>query len=189
MLFAGRTPGSSPPDNRQSQISRHNRGSLWRVRSTGTASLKLLTDDGREFILRITDGMTPDQFRKKFDEFGIKTFKQANMFAGKDERPWVESLMAKMRYDSKSEWSAPAQLPVVDSRAVVKFTLTSRYFRSIAKIAFHYLLTKMTQFRGDEGCFKPLRDFIMNESAKILDCALSCLPFPVFYRMADVDMR
>jgi len=139
--------------------------------------VKLLAEDGRQFILRITDGMTPDQFRQKFDEFGIKTFKQANVFAGKDERPWVESLMVKMRYKSKSEWSTP-QLPVVYSQAVVKFTLTSRYFRCIAKIAFHYFLTTMKQFRGDEGCFKPIRDFIMNESAKISDCApfVSSLP-------------
>ena len=139
--------------------------------------VQLLADDGREFILRITDGMTPEQFRQKFDEFGIKTFKQANVFAGKDEREWVESLVTTMKYESKTDWSTP-ELPIVYSQAVVKFTLTSRYFRCITKIAFHYFLTRMKQFRGDESCFKPIRDFIMNEDAKISDCApfVSSLP-------------
>ncbi len=43
------------------------------------------------------------------------------------------------------------------------FTVTERYFRALAKIGFHYFLTKMRDFRGDEPCFAEIREFIMND--------------------------
>lgn len=40
--------------------------------------------------------------------------------------------------------------------------VTDRYFRAIAKIAFHYFLTVVDLCRGDEDVFRPIRDFIIN---------------------------
>jgi hypothetical protein len=38
--------------------------------------------------------------------------------------------------------------------------VTTAYFRALAKIGFHYALKYIPTIRGDEGAFRPLRDFI-----------------------------
>jgi hypothetical protein len=124
----------------------------------------LVAEDDTEHVIRIPDGMTPEQFRARFDALGIKRFKHGECFAAPEERAWVESLLSKLTIESKGAWSLPANGPIGYGPSTIKFTVTSRYFRCIAKIGFHYFLTKMSRFRGDEDCFAKLRHFIMNES-------------------------
>jgi len=52
--------------------------------------------------------------------------------------------------------------PIIYGPLSIKFTVNDRYFRAIAKIGFHYFLTKFPRFRGDEACFTEIRNFIMN---------------------------
>jgi hypothetical protein len=48
-------------------------------------------------------------------------------------------------------------------RLAVKITVTSLYFRAVAKIGFHYFLSVYSsQFSGAEPEFMPIRSFIMN---------------------------
>jgi len=44
----------------------------------------------------------------------------------------------------------------------VEFTVTTAYFRAIAKVAFHYYLCCSQRVNGTETVFKPVRDFIRN---------------------------
>jgi len=70
----------------------------------------------------------------------------------------------------KETWpkSEPHNLPdteagITQVNGCVTFKVTDHYFRSLAKIAFHYYLVHSRRgFRGDEQCFSPIRDFIMN---------------------------
>jgi hypothetical protein len=126
--------------------------------------VQLVADDDTVHVIAIPDGMTPEQFRQRFDALGIKRFKCANAFAGREEIPWVESLIDTVPYEGKTAWSQPTSPAITYGPLTIKFTVTSRYFRCIAKIGFHYFLTKMTQFRGDEKCFADIRHFITNES-------------------------
>jgi hypothetical protein len=38
--------------------------------------------------------------------------------------------------------------------------ISTRYFRGVAKVGFHYFLWASNIFRGDEPCFEPMRQFI-----------------------------
>ena len=49
----------------------------------------------------------------------------------------------------------------IDGR--ITFKVNDHYFRSVAKIAFHYyLIYSHRGYRGNETYFDPIRDFIMN---------------------------
>lgn len=132
-------------------------------------SAQLIADDGSLHVIRITDGMTPEEFRRVFDSFGISHFKEGMVYAAADEHEWVESLLATLKTQQKTDWAYPLG-PITYGPSVVKFTLTSRYFRAIAKMGFHYFLTKMTQFRGDEPCFSEIRAFVMSERCPVEQC-------------------
>lgn len=125
---------------------------------------QLVAEDDTVHVIPIPDGMTAEQFRAKFEALGIKRFKHGYFFAAPEEISWVESLLGKLKYEGKTEWSLPSSGPIVYGPSVIKFTVTSRYFRCIAKIGFHYFLAKANQFRGDEECFSDIRRFIMNPS-------------------------
>ena len=122
---------------------------------------KLVAEDGSVHTIPIKDGMTPEDFRKKVSALSFKFFKHAYISAAQEEIPWVESLFEGFKVDGKTEWSQPTG-PIMYGPFAIKFTVTSRYFRAIAKIGFHYFLTKFPRFRGDEPCFSDLRNFIMN---------------------------
>jgi hypothetical protein len=121
--------------------------------------VKLVAEDNSEHIIRISDGMTPTEFRQKFDALGIKRFKHAFISAAGEEIPWVESLFENLTIEGKGEWVQP-EGPIIYGPSEIKVTVTSKYFRDIAKIAFHYFLTKFPRFRGDEEFFSEIRNFI-----------------------------
>ena len=134
--------------------------------------VRLTADDDSIHVIPILGGMTPQDFRKAFDRLGIKHFKEAQVWADKEEIPWVETLLATLKIQGKTEWSQRSQGPITYGPLDIKFTVTSRYFRDIAKIGFHYFLTRVGGFRGDEPCFSRLRNFIMT------DCRIDeCKPF------------
>lgn len=76
--------------------------------------------------------------------------------------------------NGKTEWVQP-EGPITYGPHTIKFTVTDRYLRAIAKIGFHYFLTKFPRFRGDEPCFDAIRNFI------IKDCPLDDVPNFVTY--------
>jgi hypothetical protein len=107
--------------------------------------------------------MTPEDFKKRVKALGFRKFKTVDISAAPEEIAWVESLFAGLDFERKTEWSRSAVGPIVYGPARIKFTVTSRYFRCLAKIGFHYFLTKMQRFRGDEPYFEDIRQFIANE--------------------------
>jgi hypothetical protein len=123
----------------------------------------LTADDDSIHVIPITNGMTPAQFRQRFDALKIKHFKEANIFADKEEIPWVNTLLATLNFEKRTEWSLRDPGPITYGPLDIQFTVNNRYFRDIAKIGFHYFLTKMTRFRGDEPCFAEIRRFITSE--------------------------
>ncbi|HMD96934.1 MAG TPA: hypothetical protein VKM93_06325 [Terriglobia bacterium] len=51
--------------------------------------------------------------------------------------------------------------------AVLNVRLTDRYFRSMAKIGFHYFLTQFPQYSGDEPMFSDIRRFILEDGGRV----------------------
>ena len=121
---------------------------------------KLVAEDGTTHTIPITDGMTPEAFRKKVTALGIKFLKHCDISAAPEEIPWVESLFEGFKMKRKAEW-VQATGPIMYGPLSIKVTVDSRYFRAIAKIGFHYFLTKFPRYRGDEPCFSGIRNFIL----------------------------
>jgi hypothetical protein len=147
--------------------------------------LALTTESGERFTIPIPDGMTPEKLKKEFDRLGIKKAKEGYVFADKEEIPWIESLLDTLKIDSRLEWMSGGADTVTYSSVVITFTVTEKYFRALAKIGFHYFLTKMRDFRGDEPCFAGIREFIMNEGdLKRCDRFVRCDPrYLIFHGM------
>jgi hypothetical protein len=124
--------------------------------------VKLVAEDDSEHTVPITDGMTAEQLRKKVNDLGFKFFKHPDISAAPEEIQWVESLFDGFKIEAKAQWVQPTG-PIMYGPFTIKFTVTDRYFRAIAKIGFHYFLTKFPRFRGDESCFSGIRNFIMTE--------------------------
>lgn len=131
--------------------------------------VRLTSEDDKVYVITIPDGMTPDQFKAKFDSLGISRFKTADISAGEEEIEWVESLFQKIKFENRTDWALPAKGPITYGPIRIRFVVNSRYFRCIAKIGFHYFLTRIPRFRGDEDCFADLRRFII-EDCKLEDC-------------------
>jgi hypothetical protein len=123
--------------------------------------LKLVADDGSEHVIPILEDMTPQEFRRRFDAIGIKYFRKGYLSAPPDDIPRIDQLISTLKIDTRTEWELAK--PVEFTGATIKVTLTNRYLRDIAKIAFHYFLTKFPQFHGSEDCFSEIRKFIKSE--------------------------
>jgi hypothetical protein len=124
--------------------------------------VKLIAEDDSIHTITISDGMTREEFWKRVTALGIKTFKHADISAASEEIQWVESLFEGFTIGRKPEWVQPKG-PITYGPLTVKITVTNRYFRAMAKIGFHYFLTKFPRFRGDEPWFSEIRNFVINE--------------------------
>jgi|SRR6185312_167060 len=115
--------------------------------------------------LPICEGTTPEQLRSAFNALGVIAPYDQQVFYGPEEWEWIEVLL-------KATWPGISFGPGTTgstsySGGAVKFTLTNRYFRAVAKIGFHYFLTQFPAFTGHEPMFAGLRAFILEENAGV----------------------
>ncbi len=141
---------------------------LWKF-NPGTGNIDymrqliLFTEKGDIEIIVIPDDMkVPEQLQEKVKEagekLGVKRFKEARIFAPESEIDLLNYLLSNLQHDSKIEWSKSPEKGTVPTETTV--TVTSRYFRALAKIGFHYFLKQMDRFHGSEEIFADIRDFI-----------------------------
>jgi hypothetical protein len=117
--------------------------------------------------LPIRQGTSPEQLRAAFNNLGVCPPYDTRVFADPDERAWVEPLLkATWPTFSFGDTGTPASSNYPDGGAV-KFTLTNRYFRAVAKIAFHYFLTQFPDLSGHEPAFSDIRQFILDETTGV----------------------
>jgi hypothetical protein len=132
----------------------------------------LTGEDGKDHVVKIPDKMTKEQFTKSVAVLSIKRIVRIDISALPEDATWVQELVSNgLSLHLKGEWQRGDEGPIAYKAAKVKVRGDVRYFRCIAKIGFHYFLTKMRQFRGDEGCFAALRDFIVKDGSDLDDCA------------------
>jgi hypothetical protein len=103
----------------------------------------------------------PKHLRAEFDKLGVKDIVEGRVIYDPEESHWVEPLV-------KAVWPnvvfAEGQLGATSyqSGATVKFELSDRYFRAVAKIGFHYFLTQFPSFAGSESQFGKIRQYILH---------------------------
>jgi hypothetical protein len=126
---------------------------------------ELLAEDGTRHVIPVPDRMTPEQFRTAVDQLNIGAIREGHVYADDPQIEWMQSLLATLAPDVTVQWTAEVPEPVTYPGAVITFTVTERYFRALAKIGFHFFLSCLPQFRGDEGCFGEIREFIATEGS------------------------
>jgi len=120
-------------------------------------------DKGEEFFIKLFEGMRPEHIKDHVEKCGVLNI----------DKIWVHcdmQLYSEFRHLLKKVWPnlkvhdlPETEAGVTQISGRITFNFNDHYFRSLAKIAFHhYLIHSRRGFRGDEECFRPIRDFIMN---------------------------
>lgn len=121
-----------------------------------------IDDKGKSYPLRIHKWIqNTDQLREEMKKIGLdlKGKFSARVFASEDEKEWVGNLVRGL--GSKFMW-LPPQPPTEISNPVAALSVTDFYFRAIAKIGFHYLLSVVNTSQGNEHCFAAIQRFIID---------------------------
>lgn len=121
------------------------------------------TDDGQTLPMPLPPQISSAQdVRKELKSRGLEGAKPKVFSVPDSEWEHMDAVLREVW--PGSNWKRiPNTAP--DGRLPVKlsFSVTSRYFRAIAKIAFHYALAALNPvFTGDEPQFAAIRSFIMH---------------------------
>ena len=120
-------------------------------------------DQGKEYFIKLFTGMCPEHLKNRIKKCGISKIDKSWLHC--DTERWMEfkHLMEKTWPKSKVRSLPGREIGIIHVEGRIAFKATDHYFRSLAKIAFHYYLTHSRRgFRGDEQCFDLIRNFIMN---------------------------
>lgn len=106
--------------------------------------------------------MSQNDLNDRVKKLGINKLKKKWIHC--DEKRWSEFKNLVEVWAKQKIQDLPVTQPGIKTvKGRITFKVNDHYFRSLAKIAFHfYLLHSRRGFRGDEECFRPIRDFIMN---------------------------
>jgi hypothetical protein len=102
-----------------------------------------------------------EDLQRILESKGLVDCKPIEFYATPEERDWVDRIWKgfKTGIDSERLPDFPTQK---EREMAITFILTDKYFRAIAKIAFHYFLQQFNQFSGIENEFREIKNFIMN---------------------------
>lgn len=120
------------------------------------------SEDGTPDFVRLYPRMRPEQLREAVARKGVTEFKtlelrcddaRFNQYQSLIEGAWPSMTLI---HQSSSD---PGKRKV---KVRIEFRFDDRYFRALAKIAFHYYLVRTQRgIRGDEPEFAPIREFIL----------------------------
>jgi len=120
-----------------------------------------IDDKGKSYPFRIPNWINNiDQLREEMKKFGLPPPGEkisARVIVPYDEKERVENLVKGLGSDFK--W-LPPQPSAEIKNPVASFQVTDFYFRAIAKIGFHYLLSVLNNIQGNEDYFADIRSFI-----------------------------
>jgi len=119
-------------------------------------------NQGKEFFIELFTGMRPENLKHGVEKLGISKIEKTWIHC--DEKRWSEFKQLTEAWAKAEIQSLPEiEAGIMHVNGRITFKVTDHYFRSLAKIAFHYYLVHSRRgFRGDEQCFGQIRDFIMN---------------------------
>jgi len=127
--------------------------------------LAVVMKDGRNVHIRLVPAMSADALRRKLQQQGIADgdIKHICWHADEENADDYKALLREvwpshLHEERPSTEAGGHRVPV---RIECRFTV--KYYRAVAKIAFHYFLANSRcGFTGHEECFEPIRSFIMD---------------------------
>jgi hypothetical protein len=119
-------------------------------------------DQGKEYFIELFTGMCPEHLKARIEKCGISKIDKTWLHCDTDRWSEFQQLMEKTWPKAKIQSLPGREVGVTPIEGRITFKVTEHYFRSLAKIAFHHYLNHSRRgFRGDEQCFGPIRNFIM----------------------------
>ncbi len=120
-------------------------------------------DQGSEYFIELFCGMCPEHLQARIEKYGISKIDKIWFHFDAEHAPEFQQLVEKMWPKFKKQRLPDIEAGIKQVKGRITFKVTDHYFRALAKIAFHHYLTYSRRgFRGDEQCFDPIRNFIMN---------------------------
>ncbi len=120
-------------------------------------------EQGNEYFIKLFPGMRAKQLQNRINRNGIKRIHSLRFECGQNQWDEYKELIKEVYPGADIEELEPMTKGIHRGKWGVTFTVNEHYFRALAKIAFHYyLIHSCRRVQGDEDCFSPLRDFIMN---------------------------
>lgn len=118
----------------------------------------------REEFIRLFPGMNGKVIKERAEKVGIDQPAKLWLHCGEDRYDeYVYACLEAWPRDQGMKELPTTEVGVHQIHGRVTFMVSSHYFRSLAKIAFHYYLSHSWRgFRGDEDCFRAVREFIMH---------------------------
>ena len=128
---------------------------------TACDQLVVVDKNGQEHFVPLDPRMTAASLRRKLHSMGVAEIK--TVLASWDESN--EQVYLKMLEGAwpgvKYELLSSTEAGTCKVQARVSCQLNDHYFRAIAKIAFHYYLTRSKRAKGHEDGFAQIRKFIL----------------------------
>jgi len=121
-------------------------------------------------------------FAKVLKSQGINGAIPVEFYASSEEHERVSSICKGFQNFSGFTELTPVK-PESEKEVRVTICTTDKYFRAIAKIAFHYFLQHFNQFSGSEKEFEGIRKFIM-DGGKVTDWVRT-IPRSFIYQLKD----
>lgn len=120
-------------------------------------------DKGEEFFIKLFAGMKQKQLKDLIEKLGITKIDKLWVHCDDQLCSEFQQLLTETWPKSKIHSLPGTEAGITQISGRITFKVNDHYFRTLAKIAFHhYLIHSRRCFRGNEQCFGPIRDFIMN---------------------------
>lgn len=118
----------------------------------------LIPEHGESQALRIPDWMkTSEELRKEIEKLNLGKLKEVRYFAAEEELSLIKSIVQSLGSDILE---LPTEERLVVTNPIIKVSVTSSYFRAIAKVGFHHFLALCPEITGSEMEFDGIRTFI-----------------------------
>ena len=128
----------------------------------------IIAPNGECRQILVTEGMTPEELERRVSSTGIKGKVIFWPIAGiKEEQDRVVNLFNQTKFSSGEYLDLNIRPCNEPAKLIGTIRVDKRYFRAIAKIAFHYFLAYYDGFDGSELVFDPIRRFIRYGNGKI----------------------
>lgn len=118
----------------------------------------LIPENGESKALRIPDWMkTSEELKQEIERLNLGKLKEIRYFAADEELSAVKSIVQPL---GSHITELPTDEQLVVTNPVIKVSVTSSYFRAIAKVGFHHFLALCPEVIGSEVEFDGIKAFI-----------------------------
>lgn len=145
----------------------------WEIIDKGISQLEALyiyLKDGEKIIIPITPLMLDGNcFFEELEKrnIAIANVERVEIEVSQENLASVNDMLLNTFPKGNMDWKEPRKDIPLAVNTITKIEITQDFYRSVAKIGFHYLLTYSNYFSGGEKEFNDIKDFIYNGCSAI----------------------